>query len=109
MNYEPPVITAYKNISQTACQFDWLDYEREYWNSGQLLGYMIYYEKVTDDLHYNQSLYTNFKDFDNVTLSGVIDELEVFTNYSFYVTTVNDIGIGYNGAHLFCRTDQGGE
>lgn len=54
------------------------------------------------------SLYTREERFDNQTMSAVIDGLKPFTNYSFYVTTTNNIGIGLNGAHAFCRTGEDG-
>ena len=105
MNYIPPTITISNNESVGSINITWLPYHLLNWNSGQLLGYIVYYEEVTAELDYNMTLYKNKFDTDNVTTTILLIDLKPFTNYSIYVTTVNDIGIGY-GAHVFCRTKE---
>jgi Fibronectin type III domain. len=108
VNFIPPTITVSINQSETSINITWLPYHRFHWNSDQLLSYVVYYEEVVPELDYNMTLYRNKLEMDNITTTALLEDLKAFTNYSIYVTTVNNIGIGY-GAHTFCRTKETGK
>ena len=104
VNHIPPTVIVAINASHTSLNITWMPYERSYWNGEFLLNYIVYFQEVTSDLTYNMTLYANNVTLDNETFSVLLTDLKPFTNYSMFVTTSNEIGIGY-GQHVFCRTD----
>ena len=84
----------------------WQPYERVYW-SAPFKNYRIYYQAKTNTTSYD------FKDgsysFVNTNNTEyTLKDLEAFTEYSVYVTTLNEIGVG-EGSHFILRTLEHGK
>ena len=108
VNDIPVGISSYWDHNSSTIGLSWDAYPFQNWLSPNLLAYQIFYKEVslTDEHDYTLSTYKNVT-VDPFVVTYFITDLDQYREYSIFVGTINDVGLG-GTAHIFQRTSPGG-
>nr|KAF6375085.1 protein tyrosine phosphatase receptor type Q [Pipistrellus kuhlii] len=101
---DPPKDVHYANISSSSIILFWTPPSKP---NGVIQYYSVYYRNTSGTFVQNFTLHEVTNDFDNVTVSAIIDKLAIFSPYTFWVTASTSVGNGNKSSDIVqVYTDQ---
>ncbi|XP_058529380.1 phosphatidylinositol phosphatase PTPRQ isoform X1 [Ochotona princeps] len=101
---DPPKDVHYMNLSSSSIILFWTPPSKP---NGIIQYYTVYYRNTSGTFMQNFTLQEVSNDFDNMTLSAVIDKLAIFSYYTFWLTASTSVGNGNKSSDLVqVYTDQ---
>nr|XP_025140189.1 phosphatidylinositol phosphatase PTPRQ isoform X5 [Bubalus bubalis] len=100
---DPPKDVHYSNLSSSSILLFWTPPSKP---NGIIQYYSVYYRNSSGTFIQNFTLH-EVNDFDNMTVSAIIDKLAIFSYYTFWVTASTSVGNGNKSSgivHVY--TDQ---
>ncbi|XP_027399083.1 phosphatidylinositol phosphatase PTPRQ isoform X5 [Bos indicus x Bos taurus] len=100
---DPPKDVQYSNLSSSSILLFWTPPSKP---NGIIQYYSVYYRNTSGTFIQNFTLH-EVNDFDNMTVSAIIDKLAIFSYYTFWVTASTSVGNGNKSSgivHVY--TDQ---
>ncbi|KAM7116522.1 phosphatidylinositol phosphatase PTPRQ [Molossus nigricans] len=101
---DPPKDVHYANISSSSIILFWMPPSKP---NGIIQYYSVYYRNTSGTFMQNFTLHEVTNDFDNMTVSAIIDKLAIFSYYTFWVTASTSVGNGNKSSDIVqVYTDQ---
>ncbi|XP_038544046.1 phosphatidylinositol phosphatase PTPRQ isoform X2 [Canis lupus familiaris] len=101
---DPPKDVHYANLSSSSIMLFWMPPSKP---NGIIQYYSVYYRNTSGTFVQNFTLDEVTNDFDNMTVSAIIDELAIFSYYTFWVTASTSVGNGNKSSDIVdVYTDQ---
>ncbi|KAM9671436.1 phosphatidylinositol phosphatase PTPRQ isoform 1-T1 [Trichechus inunguis] len=101
---DPPKDVHYTNLSSSSVILFWKPPSKP---NGIIQYYSVYYRNTSGTFMQNFTLHEVTSDFDNVTISAIIDKLAIFSYYTFWVTASTSVGNGNKSSDIVqVYTDQ---
>ncbi|KAB0378456.1 hypothetical protein FD755_010034 [Muntiacus reevesi] len=101
---DPPKDVHYSNLSSSSILLFWTPPSKP---NGIIQYYSVYYRNTSGTFIQNFTLHEVTNDFDNMTVSAIIDKLAIFSYYTFWVTASTSVGNGNkSSAIVHVYTDQ---
>nr|KAF6370255.1 protein tyrosine phosphatase receptor type Q [Myotis myotis] len=101
---DPPKDVHYENISSSSIILFWKPPSKP---NGVIQYYSVYYRNTSGTFVQNVTLHEVTNDFDNMTVSAIIDKLAIFSYYTFWVTASTSVGNGNKSSDIVqVYTDQ---
>ncbi|XP_066224583.1 phosphatidylinositol phosphatase PTPRQ isoform X2 [Saccopteryx leptura] len=101
---DPPKDVHYANISSSSIILFWTPPLKP---NGIIQYYSVYYRNTSGTFVQNFTLHEVTNDFDNMTVSAIIDKLAIFSYYTFWVTASTSVGNGNKSSGIVqVYTDQ---
>ncbi|XP_016054908.1 PREDICTED: phosphatidylinositol phosphatase PTPRQ [Miniopterus natalensis] len=101
---DPPKDVHYANISSSSIILFWTPPSKP---NGVIQYYSVYYRNTSGTFVQNFTLHEVTNDFDNMTVSAIIDKLAIFSYYTFWVTASTSVGNGNKSSDIVqVHTDQ---
>ncbi|EPQ18898.1 Phosphotidylinositol phosphatase PTPRQ [Myotis brandtii] len=101
---DPPKDVHYANISSSSIILFWKPPSKP---NGVIQYYSVYYRNTSGTFVQNFTLHEVTNDFDNMTVSAIIDKLAIFSYYTFWVTASTSVGNGNKSSDIVqVYTDQ---
>ncbi|KAM8802889.1 phosphatidylinositol phosphatase PTPRQ isoform 2-T2 [Rhynchonycteris naso] len=101
---DPPKDVHYANISSSSILLFWTPPLKP---NGIIQYYSVYYRNTSGTFVQNFTLHEVTNDFDNMTVSAIIDKLAIFSYYTFWVTASTSVGNGNKSSGIVqVYTDQ---
>ncbi|XP_035874530.1 phosphatidylinositol phosphatase PTPRQ [Phyllostomus discolor] len=101
---DPPKDVHYANISSSSIILFWTPPSKP---NGIIQYYSVYYRNTSGTFVQNFTLHEVTNDFDNMTISAIIDKLAIFSYYTFWVTASTSVGNGNKSSDIVqVYTDQ---
>ncbi|XP_045375380.2 phosphatidylinositol phosphatase PTPRQ isoform X4 [Camelus bactrianus] len=101
---DPPKDVHYANLSSSSIVLSWTPPSKP---NGIIQHYSVYYRNTSGTFMQNFTLHEVTNDFDNMTVSAVIDKLAIFSYYTFWVTASTSVGNGNKSSDIVqVYTDQ---
>ncbi|XP_066113682.1 phosphatidylinositol phosphatase PTPRQ isoform X2 [Saccopteryx bilineata] len=101
---DPPKDVHYANISSSSIILFWTPPLKP---NGIIQYYSVYYRNTSGTFVQNFALHEVTNDFDNMTVSAIIDKLAIFSYYTFWVTASTSVGNGNKSSGIVqVYTDQ---
>ncbi|KAG8513989.1 Phosphatidylinositol phosphatase PTPRQ, partial [Galemys pyrenaicus] len=101
---DPPKDVHYANLSSSSVILFWMPPSKP---NGIIQYYSIYYRNTSGTFMKNFTLHEVTNDFDNMTISAIIDKLAIFSYYTFWVTASTSVGNGNKSSDIVqVYTDQ---
>ncbi|XP_072628997.1 phosphatidylinositol phosphatase PTPRQ isoform X3 [Canis lupus baileyi] len=101
---DPPKDVHYANLSSSSIMLFWMPPSKP---NGIIQYYSVYYRNTSGTFLQNFTLDEVTNDFDNMTVSAIIDELAIFSYYTFWVTASTSVGNGNKSSDIVeVYTDQ---
>ncbi|XP_060047347.1 phosphatidylinositol phosphatase PTPRQ isoform X2 [Erinaceus europaeus] len=94
---DPPRDVHYENVSSSSIRLFWTPPSKP---NGIIQYYSIYYRNISDTFMKNFTFHEVTHDFDNMTVSALIDELAIFSYYTFWVTASTSVGNGNKSSDI---------
>ncbi|XP_046502496.1 phosphatidylinositol phosphatase PTPRQ [Equus quagga] len=88
---DPPKDVHYANLSSSSIILFWTPPSKP---NGIIQYYSVYYRNASGTYMQNFTLHEVTNDFDNMTVSAIIDKLAIFSYYAFWVTASTSVGNG---------------
>nr|XP_020728940.1 phosphatidylinositol phosphatase PTPRQ [Odocoileus virginianus texanus] len=101
---DPPKDVHYSNLSSSSILLFWTPPSKP---NGIIQYYSVYYRNTSGTFIQNFTLHEVTNDFDNMTVSAIIDKLAIFSYYTFWLTASTSVGNGNKSSgivHVY--TDQ---
>uniref|UniRef100_A0A8C2NJA8 Protein-tyrosine-phosphatase n=1 Tax=Capra hircus TaxID=9925 RepID=A0A8C2NJA8_CAPHI len=101
---DPPKDVHYSNLSSSSILLLWTPPSKP---NGIIQYYSVYYRNTSGTFIQNFTLHEVTNDFDNMTVSAIIDKLAIFSYYTVWVTASTSVGNGNKSSgivHVY--TDQ---
>ncbi|XP_061060848.1 phosphatidylinositol phosphatase PTPRQ isoform X1 [Eubalaena glacialis] len=101
---DPPKDVHYANLSSSSVLLFWTPPSKP---NGIIQYYSVYYRNTSGTFVQNFTLHEVTNDFDNMTISAIIDKLAIFSYYTFWVTASTSVGNGNKSSDIVqVYTDQ---
>uniref|UniRef100_I3NAA0 Protein tyrosine phosphatase receptor type Q n=1 Tax=Ictidomys tridecemlineatus TaxID=43179 RepID=I3NAA0_ICTTR len=101
---DPPRDVHYVNLSSSSIILFWTPPSKP---NGIIQYYSVYYRNTSGTFIRNFTLYEVTNDFDNMTVSAIIDKLAIFSYYTFWLTASTSFGNGNKTSDIIqVYTDQ---
>ncbi|ELW70529.1 Phosphotidylinositol phosphatase PTPRQ, partial [Tupaia chinensis] len=101
---DPPRNVHYANLSSSSIILFWTPPSK---NNGIIQYYSVYYRNSSGTFMQNFTLHEVTIDFDNLTVSAIIDKLAIFSYYTFWLTASTSVGNGNKSSDIVqVYTDQ---
>ncbi|XP_024592953.1 phosphatidylinositol phosphatase PTPRQ isoform X2 [Neophocaena asiaeorientalis asiaeorientalis] len=101
---DPPKDVHYANLSSSSVLLFWTPPSKP---NGIIQYYSVYYRNTSGTFVQNFTLHEVTNDFDNMTVSAIIDKLAIFSYYTFWVTASTSVGNGNKSSDIVqVYTDQ---
>ncbi|KAM6215356.1 phosphatidylinositol phosphatase PTPRQ [Rhynchocyon petersi] len=101
---DPPKNVHYANLSSSSVILFWTPPSKP---NGIIQYYSVYYRNTSGTFMQNFTLHEVTNDFDNVTVSAIVDKLAIFNSYTFWVTASTSVGNGNKSSDVVqVYTDQ---
>ncbi|KAM9072639.1 phosphatidylinositol phosphatase PTPRQ isoform 2-T3 [Megaptera novaeangliae] len=101
---DPPKDVHYANLSSSSVLLFWTPPSKP---NGIIQYYSVYYRNTSGTFVKNFTLHEVTNDFDNMTVSAIIDKLAIFSYYTFWVTASTSVGNGNKSSDIVqVYTDQ---
>ncbi|XP_032152468.1 phosphatidylinositol phosphatase PTPRQ isoform X2 [Sapajus apella] len=101
---DPPKDVYYVNLSSSSIILFWTPPSKP---NGIIQYYSVYYRNTSDTFMQNFTLHEVTNDFDNVTVSAIVDKLAIFSYYTFWLTASTSVGNGNKSSDIVeVYTDQ---
>ncbi|XP_034500111.1 phosphatidylinositol phosphatase PTPRQ isoform X2 [Ailuropoda melanoleuca] len=101
---DPPKDVRYTNLSSSSVMLFWMPPSKP---NGIIQYYSVYYRNTSGTFVQNFTLHEVTSDFDNMTVSAIIDKLAIFSYYTFWVTASTSVGNGNKSSDIVqVHTDQ---
>ncbi|XP_008591881.1 PREDICTED: phosphatidylinositol phosphatase PTPRQ, partial [Galeopterus variegatus] len=101
---DPPKDVHYVNLSSSSIIIFWMPPSKP---NGIIQYYSVYYKNSSGTFMQNFTLHEVTNDFDNMTVSAIIDKLAIFSYYTFWLTASTSIGNGNKSSDIIqVYTDQ---
>ncbi|XP_023376916.1 phosphatidylinositol phosphatase PTPRQ isoform X1 [Pteropus vampyrus] len=101
---DPPKDVHYANLSSSSIILFWTPPSKP---NGIIQYYSVYYRNTSGTFTQNFTLLEVTNDFDNMTVSAIIDKLAIFSYYTFWVTASTSVGNGNKSSDVVqVYTDQ---
>ncbi|EHB18205.1 Phosphotidylinositol phosphatase PTPRQ, partial [Heterocephalus glaber] len=101
---DPPKEVHYVNLSSTSIILFWTPPSKP---NGIIQYYSVYYRNTSGTFMQNFTLHEVTNEFDNMTVSAIIDNLAVFSYYTFWLTASTSVGNGNKSSDIIqVYTDQ---
>nr|XP_019606839.1 PREDICTED: phosphatidylinositol phosphatase PTPRQ isoform X1 [Rhinolophus sinicus] len=101
---DPPKDVHYANLSSSSIILFWTPPSKP---NGVIQYYSVYYRNTSGTFIQNFTLHEVTNDFDNMTVSAIIDKLAIFSYYTFWVTASTSVGNGNKSSDIVqVYTDQ---
>ncbi|XP_007951364.1 phosphatidylinositol phosphatase PTPRQ [Orycteropus afer afer] len=101
---DPPKDVHYANLSSSSVILFWTPPSKP---NGVIQYYSVYYRNISGTFMQNFTLHEVSNDFDNMTISAIIDKLAIFSYYTFWVTASTSVGNGNKSSDIVqVYTDQ---
>ncbi|XP_008850349.1 phosphatidylinositol phosphatase PTPRQ [Nannospalax galili] len=101
---DPPKDVHYVNLSSSSIILFWTPPLKP---NGLIQYYSVYYRNTSGTFMQNFTLLEVTHEFDNMTISAIIDKLAVFTYYTFWLTASTSVGNGNQSSNIVhVYTDQ---
>ncbi|XP_047723295.1 phosphatidylinositol phosphatase PTPRQ [Prionailurus viverrinus] len=94
---DPPKDVRYANLSSSSIMLFWMPPSKP---NGIIQYYSVYYRNTSGTFVQNFTLHEVTNDFDNMTVSAVIDKLAIFSYYTFWVTASTSVGNGNKSSDI---------
>ncbi|KAJ8776540.1 hypothetical protein J1605_015435 [Eschrichtius robustus] len=101
---DPPKDVHYANLSSSSVLLFWTPPSKP---NGIIQYYSVCYRNTSGTFVQNFTLHEVTNDFDNMTVSAIIDKLAIFSYYTFWVTASTSVGNGNKSSDIVqVYTDQ---
>uniref|UniRef100_A0A8D0PDV3 Phosphatidylinositol phosphatase PTPRQ n=1 Tax=Sus scrofa TaxID=9823 RepID=A0A8D0PDV3_PIG len=101
---DPPKDVHYANLSSSSIVLFWKPPSKP---NGIIQYYSVHYRNTSGTFMQNFTLHEVTNDFDNMTVSAIIDKLAIFSYYTFWVTASTSVGNGNKSSDIVqVYTDQ---
>nr|XP_021530957.1 phosphatidylinositol phosphatase PTPRQ [Aotus nancymaae] len=101
---DPPKDVYYVNLSSSSIILFWTPPSKP---NGIIQYYSVYYRNTSGTFMQNFTLQEVTNDFDNMTVSAIIDKLAIFSYYTFWLTASTSVGNGNKSSDIVeVYTDQ---
>ncbi|KAM6153634.1 phosphatidylinositol phosphatase PTPRQ [Erethizon dorsatum] len=101
---DPPKDVRYVNLSSTSIILFWTPPSKP---NGIIQHYSVYYRNTSGIFMQNFTLHQVTNESDNTTVSGIIDNLAIFSYYTFWLTASTSVGNGNKSSDVIqVYTDQ---
>ncbi|XP_047405986.1 phosphatidylinositol phosphatase PTPRQ isoform X4 [Sciurus carolinensis] len=101
---DPPRDVHYVNLSSSSIILFWTPPSKP---NGIIQYYSVYYRNTSGTYMQNFTLHEVTNEFGNVTVSAIIDELAIFSYYTFWLTASTSVGNGNKSSDIIqVYTDQ---
>uniref|UniRef100_A0A8C6EMI9 Phosphatidylinositol phosphatase PTPRQ n=1 Tax=Marmota marmota marmota TaxID=9994 RepID=A0A8C6EMI9_MARMA len=101
---DPPRDVHYVNLSSSSIILFWTPPSKP---NGIIQYYSVYYRNTSGTFIQNFTLYEVTNEFDNMTVSAIIDKLAIFSYYTFWLTASTSVGNGNKSSDIIqVYTDQ---
>nr|XP_015286745.1 PREDICTED: phosphatidylinositol phosphatase PTPRQ isoform X1 [Macaca fascicularis] len=101
---DPPKDVYYVNLSSSSIILFWTPPSKP---NGIIQYYSVYYRNTSGTFIQNFTLHEVTNDFDNMTVSTIIDKLAIFSYYTFWLTASTSVGNGNKSSDIVeVYTDQ---
>ncbi|KAM4881751.1 phosphatidylinositol phosphatase PTPRQ [Thomomys bottae] len=101
---DPPKDFHYVNLSSSSIILFWTPPSKP---NGIIQYYSVYYRNHSGTFMQNFTLHEVNNEFDNMTLSAIIDKLAIFSHYTFWLTASTSVGNGNKSSDIIqVYTDQ---
>nr|XP_035954918.1 LOW QUALITY PROTEIN: phosphatidylinositol phosphatase PTPRQ [Halichoerus grypus] len=101
---DPPKDVHYANLSSSSIMLFWMPPSKP---NGIIQYYSVYYKNTSGTFVQNFTLHEVTNDFDNMTVSAIIEKLAIFSYYTFWVTASTSVGNGNKSSNIVqVYTDQ---
>nr|XP_045722226.1 phosphatidylinositol phosphatase PTPRQ [Mirounga angustirostris] len=101
---DPPKDVHYANLSSSSIMLFWMPPSKP---NGIIQYYSVYYKNTSGTFVQNFTLREVTNDFDNMTVSAIIEKLAIFSYYTFWVTASTSVGNGNKSSDIVeVYTDQ---
>uniref|UniRef100_G3R780 Protein tyrosine phosphatase receptor type Q n=1 Tax=Gorilla gorilla gorilla TaxID=9595 RepID=G3R780_GORGO len=101
---DPPKDVYYVNLSSSSIILFWTPPSKP---NGIIQYYSVYYRNTSGTFMQNFTLHEVTNDFDNITVSTIIDKLTIFSYYTFWLTASTSVGNGNKSSDIIeVYTDQ---
>nr|XP_055198045.1 phosphatidylinositol phosphatase PTPRQ isoform X4 [Nyctereutes procyonoides] len=101
---DPPKDVHYANLSSSSIMLFWMPPSKP---NGIIQYYSVYYRNTSGTFVQNFTLDEVTNDFDNMTVSAIIDKLAIFSYYTLWVTASTSVGNGNKSSDIVeVYTDQ---
>uniref|UniRef100_A0A2K5RV06 Phosphatidylinositol phosphatase PTPRQ n=1 Tax=Cebus imitator TaxID=2715852 RepID=A0A2K5RV06_CEBIM len=101
---DPPKDVYYVNLSSSSIILFWTPPSKP---NGIIQYYSVYYRNTSGTFMQNFTLHEVTNDFDNMTVSAIVDKLAIFSYYTFWLTASTSVGNGNKSGDIVeVYTDQ---